>query len=168
MVNTGLEYNFWQFMTRLVINKFETDWNPTLTFGILSWKCIWICLLMFSEMVTILSREIWVKFIPRPAHTFARDWLTQDSVACGRAWNSLDTCRADSTLIGHYIDHSWYTPTKLRHRYGIILHPWNKQWSKEVERSATRQLLCYWRVRPLTAIMRYVMFITCKWKLGKV
>ena len=49
----------------------------------------------------------------------------------------------------------------------VILHRLNKQCAREVERSATRQFLWYWRVRPLTTIMYYVMFITCQWKLCK-
>ena len=31
-VYTGLGHSLWQFMTRLVINRFRTVWNPTLRF----------------------------------------------------------------------------------------------------------------------------------------
>ena len=41
----------------------------------------------------------------------------------------------------------------------------NKQCSRQVERSVAHKFLCYWRVRRLTKIKRYVVFITCQWKL---
>ena len=158
--------------------------NPAL--GIHSWKCIWIGLLRNSY-----------HFVLGP-HTFARDCLTQDSAAC-RVWTTMEQSRhyrTDSTLVGHYVDHSWYTPIELcmarfadslasnrrqatsnQHAgvimvilrvKGIISHPLNKQCSTEVDKSATRHYLCYWWVRPLTTLMRCVMFITCQWKLGKI
>ena len=47
----------------------------------------------------------------------------------------------------------------------VMLHQFKIEYQREVERSATRQFVCYWRVRPLRTIMRCVIFITCQWKL---
>ena len=118
VAHTGLEHSLWQFKTRRIINKFQTDWNPTLPLGIHSRKWIWICLLVFCEMAAILSRGKLSLF--HGPHTFARDWLAQDSAVC-RTWTSVEQSihyRTDPTLIGLYVDHSWYTPTELRHRDG--------------------------------------------------
>ena len=51
-------------------------------------------------------------------HTFARDWLAHDSAVCW-AWTTMEQSghyRTDTTLISHYVDHYWYTPTELCHR----------------------------------------------------
>ena len=48
-----------------------------------------------------------------------------------------------------------------------MLQPFNKQCSKEVGGSATLWFLCYWQIRLLTTITRYMMLKTCPWKLTK-
>ena len=148
---------------------------------------------VFCEIAALFVQgEMGLFHGPRP---FGWDRLAQDSAVCC-AWTTMEQSihyRTDSTLVGHYVDQSWYTPTeRLRHRMvadalvsnrhqaignnhadvimfilrvkGFILHPLNKV----RERSATRKFLCYYRVWPPTTIMCYVMFITCQWKLGKI
>ena len=172
MVYTGLRYSLWLFLTRLVINKFHTVWNPTLPLGLNWWKCSWICLLWNNGH--FVQGEMSLVYSMAP-HTFACDWLAQDSAVCC-VWTSVQQSRhyrTDSTLVGHYVDQSWYTPTMVADAMGsnsrqaisnhhadlimfilrvkgIILHPLNKQCVREIETSATSQFLCYWR--PLTTI----------------
>ena len=73
--------------------------------------------------MAILSRGRWVKSIGHDPHIFAHDWLAQDLTVCC-TWTSVEQAwhyRTDSTfmtLAGHYVDHSRYTPTELRHRDG--------------------------------------------------
>ena len=176
-------------------HKQVSDWlKPKHALGNHSWKCIWICLLMFGEIAAILFKGD--ESIPRP--TYLRTWLASTRllyVARGRPWNSLDNTEHTPlsyviTLItpgicwpSYAIVMVAYVLASDRHQAisnhctgvimvilrvkGIMLHPLNKQCWREVERSATRQFLCYWRVRRLTTRMRYVLFINIKWKLGK-
>ena len=71
---------------------------------------------VFCEIAAFFVQEEMSPF--HGPHTFGRDRLAQDSAVCC-AWTTVEQSRhyrTDSTLVGHYVDHSWYTPTeRLRH-----------------------------------------------------
>ena len=176
-------------MMCLVINKFPTVWKP----------CPWEFIHenefenVFCEIAAILSRGDELSLFRGP-HAFACGWLAQDS-AVYRAWTSVEQSRhykTDSTLVGHYVDHSWYTPTELRHRDGcrcpgVKKGPGHHQplcWCDYVYNACQgyhitciKQTMCergravghpsvaYWRVRPPTTIMHYVIFKSGQWNI---
>ena len=154
-------------MTHLVVNKFKTVWNPTLPLRVHSWKCIWIYILQNSGHFV---QGGWVKYTPRPTYIrawLARTRLLY--VARGRGGILLNT--TEYTVLRYVItlvtpdthrpsyaiemvadvlasnrrqaisNHHANLITVILRVTDIISHPLNKQCSREVKRSATRQFL---------------------------
>ena len=78
-----------------------------------SWKCIWIFLF---ENAVILSRGDELSLFHGP-HTFARDWLAQDSAVCC-AWTSVEQ---STRLDTKYTPLTLITPDKHRPSYAIAM-----------------------------------------------